>query len=191
MTYGKLTLITGPMFAGKTSELLRRILWAKSGTEQTIFVAKPAFDNRYAATKIVSHDGLSAVARSLGGWDTVAELLAGEAECLFFDEIQFFTPEHGFDDFPETVRRYLGLGKNIVCNGLDMDWQGQPFDVTARLAAMADEVLKLNAHCTCCGKPARKTYKIISEGGSVELGAADVYEARCNEHWAARTPRAE
>jgi thymidine kinase len=71
----------------------------------------------------------------------------------------------------------------ITASALDMDWQGRPFPMTAALAAMADEVVKLRAHCSVCGRPATKTLKRSAEGGLVDLGGADKYEPRCNVHW--------
>lgn len=187
--YGKLTVICGPMYAGKTTEILKRILWARNGQSKAVLVLKPAFDNRYAETKIVSHDGLSVEAKSVTSWYDVGSLV-DDAEMICFDEVQFFTSPH-FDsvwegetvDVTHVIRSLLSKGKEVVCSGLDMDWQGEAFTVTADLMAMADEVKKITANCTTCGRPAGKTWKKVASGGSVELGAHDLYEARCNEHW--------
>lgn len=179
MPYGRLDVICGPMFAGKSTELLKRILWARNGENRKILVIKPAFDTRYDATRIVSHDGLASDAVAVRRWPT----LPAECSEVFIDEAQFFVKPHYEGDLVGEVRELLAAGINVVCAGLDADWRGQPFEMTARLLAMADQVTKLRANCTVCGQPAGKTFKKISNGQQVELGQNDLYEARCNRHW--------
>jgi thymidine kinase len=104
-------------------------------------------------------------------------------EIIFIDEVQFFMEPYFHGDIVEAVRVWLSEGRQVVAAGLDMDWQGKPFVVTAKLLAMADNVIKTKANCTVCGHPAVKTYKKTPAGGSVELGSTDIYEARCNAHW--------
>ena len=181
MNYGTLTVICGPMYAGKTTETLKRVLWAKNGKNDRVRVFKPAFDNRYSEVEIVSHDGLKTSAESI---EDLPYIGLG-ADLVVLDECQFFMEPYVKGDVIQFVRNLLTDGIHVVAAGLDMDWQGQPFDVTARLLAMADETVKLTANCTVCGRPAKKTYKKRAEGGSVELGGSDKYEARCNEHWMA------
>lgn len=176
--YGTLTVVCGPMFAGKTTEVLKRVLWARNGVQREVVVLKPAFDNRYADSEIVSHDGLRVEAISINEMPpNVAR--PGRGGLVVLDEVQFMT----IGDLPDYVRSLLNDGVDVLAAGLDMDWQGHPFDVTASLLGMADEVIKAHAHCTVCGRPARKTWKKDALGGSVELGAGDKYESRCNTHW--------
>jgi thymidine kinase len=213
MSYGKMTVVCGPMYAGKTTEMLKRVLWARNGQNREVVVLKPAFDNRYAETQIVSHDGLRATAES------ITELPDGVLEAgslIVLDEIQFFNEPYVSGDLVAWVQDQLSEGVDVVAGGLDMDWRGDPFEVTALLMAMADEVIKVTANCTVCGRAARKTWKkadpleplaeeaedIDLSGKSeeemartltaasernlvndVELGAQEKYEARCNEHW--------
>ena len=180
--YGHLTVICGSMFAGKTTELLKKILWARNGQSKTVLVLKPAFDDRYALTKIVSHDGLSVEAKAITDWDQIATL-ASDAELVCIDEVQFFQSPHFSGDIIESIRELLCIGTNVVVTGLDMDWRGEPFPITATLIAMADSVEKITANCTQCGLPATKTHKKIPNAEQIELGATDLYEARCNKHW--------
>jgi len=180
--YGNLTFICGPMFGGKTTELLKRILWARNGCSKAVLVLKPAFDNRYSETKIVSHDGLSVESKSISSFSEVRALL-DDAEMICIDETQFFTSPHFQDDLIEWISKFLEDGKEVVATGLDMDWQGKPFDISAKLAAMADDVIKVKANCTICGTPAAKTFKKVQNGEQIELGTTDLYEARCNKHW--------
>lgn len=182
MSYGKLTVFMGPMFAGKTTHLLRQILWLRNGEGRTVLVVKPAFDDRYSTTAIVNHDGLSSPAESITRWSQVQELAEG-AEVVCFDEVQFFQAPYFAGDILTIVRELLADGKSVIANGLDIDWQGHPFEITGQLAAMADEVSKLWATCTVCGKPAPKTFKKVANNETVELGATNLYEARCNHHW--------
>lgn len=177
--YGHLEVICGPMFAGKTTEILKRVLWARNGCNQKVKVFKPAFDNRYSETEIVSHDGLRTIANSIYTWDELAEYHS----LVVFDEIQFFVNPHFDRDIVKIIAKLLQNGTNVVASGLDMDWQGNPFYTTSMLLGMADEVKKLKANCTISGRPAGKTFKKTQDGGSVELGAHDLYEARSNEFW--------
>lgn len=188
MVYGTLTIKVGSMFSGKTTNLLKNVLWSKAGLNKNIKVFKPAFDNRYAELEIVSHDGLRANAESILEWKHGIELvgsdqLALNPDMVFFDEIQFFVEPYFKGDIVEIIKQLLDRGIHVYVSGLDMDWQGNPFDITAKLLAMADDVEKLTANCNVCGAPARKTYKKTQDGGSVELGTTDIYESRCNRHW--------
>lgn len=182
MTYGTLTVVCGPMYAGKTTEMLKRVLWAKNGQNRSVMVLKPAFDNRYAQTEIVSHDGLRTTAESVTELPIVTWYTSGPG-LIVIDEVQFFTEPYVEGDVVEWVQRLLNAGHDVVAAGLDMDWRGTPFETTAKLLAMADTVIKTQANCTVCGRPAHKTFKKSGEGESVELGATDKYEARCNDHW--------
>lgn len=191
--YGSLTVVCGPMFAGKTTEILRRVLWAKSGQEREVVVLKPAFDDRYAESEIVSHDGLRATAENVTALpDLMARFSAASRftpPLVLLDEVQFFTDPYVVGDVEEWVRALLRQGVDVVAGGLDMDVNGQPFRVTGTLAAMADEVIKATAFCTVCGRPASKTYlkapEAAREDGEpfVALGGSDQFEARCNRHF--------
>lgn len=173
--YGKLTVITGSMFAGKTSRLIQ-----ESKRKSTI-VFKPAMDTRYSENECVSHDGVAIPAISVSIPEDVS--IASEYDIVLFDEVQFFVSPHYSDDISETIRILLASGKSVMVAGLDMDWRGKPFDVTSRLLGMADTVIKLTARCEICQAPANKTYKKVDSGTEFDLGHSDKYEARCNIHW--------
>ncbi|RYF09838.1 MAG: thymidine kinase, partial [Oxalobacteraceae bacterium] len=178
--YGHLTVICGPMYAGKTTETLKRVLWTRNGQGKTVRVLKPAFDDRYGVTEIVSHDGLRTQAESI----TELPMDTEGTDLIVLDEVQFF-PNHVAGNLVDWIRDHLARGTNVVAAGLDMDYRGSPFAATAALLGMADEVLKINANCTVCGKPARKTFKKSGnlDSDDLELGSSDKYEARCNQHW--------
>ncbi|MNV23313.1 Thymidine kinase [compost metagenome] len=170
------------MYAGKTTETLKRILWARNGESREVYVFKPTFDTRYGESEIVSHDGLRAKALNIAEIPST-EFKAGDL--VFLDEIQFYMEPYFSGDVVAWVKTLLAGDVEVVAAGLDMDWQGNPFEITARLLAMANDAKKLTAHCTVCGKPATKTFKKQQDpdSGSVELGATELYEARCNSHW--------
>lgn len=181
MTYGHLTVITGPMYAGKTTEWLKTLLWEQHKGKGIVAI-KPAFDNRYSDNDVVSHDGMRASVESITSWKEVEERIL-EAKHIFFDEIQFFMQPYFDGDIISIIKNCLCEGKDVVVNGLDMDWQGNAFDITAKLMAMSDTLVKKKAHCSICGKPAVKTFKKVANGDSVELGASELYEPRCNVHF--------
>ncbi|MGE3771100.1 MAG: thymidine kinase [Bdellovibrionales bacterium] len=176
--YGHLTVICGPMFAGKTTELLKRILWAKNGLGKRTAVYKCAYDTRYKITEIVSHDGLQATAGIIRSWSG-----APEAEHVFFDEVQFFTAPFFDGDIVTIIKSLLQSGIDVTVASLDADWQGNPLPTVGLLASMADEVVKLRSHCSVCGRPATKTFKRTPNSNSLELGGSEMYEPRCNTHW--------
>ena len=183
--YRHLSVVCGPMFAGKTTETLKRILWAKNGRGQSIRVFKPAFDQRYARLQIVSHEGLAADAEAVVDWDErTQEMIEESINVVFFDEVQFFESPNFRGDILQIVEDLLAAGIDVVCSGLDMDWQGKPFPIIAHMAAKADEVHKLRGVCTVCGRPSTKTYKKTGSGGQIEIGGAELYESRCTIHWA-------
>lgn len=167
------------MFSGKTTELLKNILWAKNGRKRKAVVFKTSFDNRYAEEEIVSHEGLHATALSISQWNGVPE----GTEIVFFDEVQFFCEPQFNGELIDIVSDLLHRGIDVTGGGLDMDSEGKAFPITAQLMAMADEVTKLKSYCAVCGQPATKTYRKIAKGGKVQLGGADLYEPRCTKHW--------
>jgi thymidine kinase len=182
-----LTVFAGPMFAGKTTALIAAARAAADGDGAALVVVKPAMDNRYAETAIVTHDGVSHLAVPVSRPEDVFAAVATAAGrgpvSVFVDEAQFLEAPHFDGEFHAVVHALLMAGVPVTCAGLDCDWRGLPFDVTARLLAMADHVRKLTARCAVTGLPAQKTYKKLADGARVALGAADTYEPRSNLAW--------
>jgi thymidine kinase len=184
-----LNVFSGPMFAGKTSALIGSIKAVVDAGVSPVVIIKPAMDNRFADAAIVTHDGVSHMALPVASaHDVFAAVAAATAESdaaihLFVDEVQFLDKPYFAGDFHLVVHSLLQAGHTVTCGGLDMDWRGLPFEVTARLLAMADHVTKLTARCNVTGQPAQKTYKRVVDGSRVALGAAETYEARCNGAW--------
>ena len=184
-----LTVVAGPMFAGKTSALIRRIALSLDEGLRPVVIVKPAMDNRFADGAIMTHDGVAHPALPIA---SEHDLFAAVAEAaarvdgpvhVFVDEMQFLETPHFHGAFHECVHTLLVAGHDVTCGGLDCDWRGMPFDVSARLLAMADHVEKLTAQCVVSGLPAQKTYKKSPDATRIALGAADTYEPRSNMAW--------
>ena len=181
---GKLETIVGAMFAGKTSELLKRILWAKHQSKK-IIVIKPIIDNRYDQEKIITHNDLSHECFSMQNWKHVNDNFKFNkdiVDVVFLDEIQFMNT----DETLENVERMLNKGIDVVCSGLDQDSRGRPWETSSMLLGLSDKIIKIYGFCNVCGMEATKTYRKTEGGGRTQVGAADIYEPRCLKHWEAR-----
>ena len=181
---GKLETIVGAMFAGKTSELLKRILWAKHQNKK-IVVIKPKIDNRYSQQKIITHNDLSHDCFPMESWSSVIEKFNFKknlVDMVFLDEIQFMNT----DQTLENVEIILNSGIDVVCAGLDQDSRGKPWETSSMLLGLSDKIIKIYGFCNVCGMEATKTYRKTVGGGRTQVGAADIYEPRCLKHWEAR-----
>ena len=181
---GKLETIVGAMFAGKTSELLKRILWAKHQSKK-IIVIKPIIDNRYDQEKIITHNDLSHDCFSMKNWKHVNDNFKFNrdiVDVLFLDEIQFMST----DETLENVETILNNGIDVVCSGLDQDSRGRPWETSSMLLGLSDKIIKIYGFCNVCGMEATKTFRKNEGGGRTQVGAADIYEPRCLKHWEAR-----
>jgi len=178
---GTLETIVGAMFAGKTSELLKRILWAKH-QEKKILVIKPSIDNRYSEKLIITHNNLSHECYTMKDWQQVNKdylLNKKNYDMVFLDEIQFMTPVETIDN----VEKMLNQEIDVVCAGLDQDSRGKPWETSSFLLALSDKITKIYGFCNVCGFEATKTYRKIEGGNRTKVGAANIYEPRCLKHW--------
>ena len=175
MPGGRIEVITGGMFSGKTEELVRRLRRAKIA-KKNIIAFKHASDDRYDAVQIGSHNGLKFDAIPV---TTIAELVekAVEAEVVGIDEVQFFPPE-----IVDACEDLANTGVRVIVAGLDLDSMAIPFGPIPNLMAIAEEVDKLHAVCMVCGEPACRSQHKAGKADQVEVGAA-AYEARCRKHW--------
>ena len=169
---GWIEVIVGPMYSGKTEELIRRLRRAQIA-RQKVEIFKPSIDTRYGADHIVSHSELRIPSRLVG---TAIDILthADEAEVIGIDEGQFLGPE-----LPRVVNTLADAGKRVIVAGLDQDFRGQPFEPMPHLLAIAEFITKTLAICMVCGEPAGRTQRTRAEGGRVVVGGAGLYEARC------------
>ncbi len=181
---GNLETIVGAMFAGKTSELLKRILWAKHQNKK-IIVIKPSIDNRYSNQKIITHNDLSHDCYSMKNWTTALKDFKFEkkmVDVVFLDEIQFMDTK----DTLNNVDTILNEGIDVVCAGLDQDSRGKPWETSSMLLGLSDKILKIYGFCNVCGVEATKTYRKTEGGERTQVGAANIYEPRCLKHWQPR-----
>ena len=181
---GNLETIVGAMFAGKTSELLKRILWAKHQNKK-IIVIKPSIDDRYSNEKIITHNDLSHECFAMNDWATTLEKFIfekSEVDMVFLDEIQFMDTK----DTLSNVEIILNRGIDVVCAGLDQDSRGRPWETSSMLLGLSDKIVKIYGFCNVCGLEATKTFRKISGGERTQVGAANIYEPRCLKHWEPR-----
>ena len=181
---GNLETIVGAMFAGKTSELLKRILWAKHQNKK-IIVIKPSIDNRYSNEKIITHNDLSHECYAMSDWVTTLKKFIfekSEVDMVFLDEIQFMDTK----DTLNNVEIILNKGIDVVCAGLDQDSRGRPWETSSMLLGLSDKIVKIYGFCNVCGLEATKTFRKISGGERTQVGAANIYEPRCLKHWEPR-----
>ena len=181
---GNLETIVGAMFAGKTSELLKRILWAKHQNKK-IIVIKPSIDNRYSNEKIITHNDLSHECYSMRNWETTLKKFVFEkskVDMVFLDEIQFMDTNETL----KNVEDLLNKGIDVVCAGLDQDSRGKPWETSSMLLGLSDKIVKIYGFCNVCGLEATKTYRKTEGGERTQVGAANIYEPRCLKHWEPR-----
>lgn len=180
---GKLEVICGSMFSGKTEELMLRLRRAEIARKQVLTI-KHQIDNRHSFSCIVSHNGVTREASPIGNCEDSLNKLKSLMEDTFdvigLDEIQFF-PEGIVD----CVQQMIVQGKRVIVAGLDMDFRGEPFGIVPALMAIADEVTKLRAICMVCGDDANFTQRLIDgkparyEDETILVGGQECYEPRC------------
>ena len=177
---GRLEVITGPMFSGKSEELIRRLKRARIA-RQRVACYKPDIDLRYHRTAIASHGSQTHEACTVANVERLkAELFPQlqEVDVIGIDEVQFFDESV----IPLSVE-LVHLGKRVVMAGLDTTFNAEPFGPIPALMAIADEVTKLSAVCMVCGAPAIHTQRLGQSQELVVVGAAGLYEARCRTHF--------
>ena len=165
---GRLEVICGPMFSGKTMELLKRVELAKANGRRVV-VIKPSIDTHYSENKVVSHNKVEADAVVVGKSNEILEA-AQNAEVMAIDEVQFF--DAGIVDLCQTL---VNRGVRVVVCGLDLDSSGKPFGSMPELLVYADDVVKLHATCSQTGEPARYTYRHSGGNNTVEVGEKNLY----------------
>lgn len=176
---GWVEVITGPMFAGKTEELIRRVKRMEYAKKHYL-IFKPAIDNRYSKDEVVSHNKKSIGAISISHGSDIKRYLKRDTQAIVIDEVQFFD-----DSLVKYVQELANAGLRVICAGLDTDFRGEPFGIVGPLMAVAEQVTKLTAICCECGTDATRTQRIIDgrpafyDDPTILVGANDSYEARC------------
>ena len=177
MKIGRIEVVCGSMFSGKSEELLRRLNRATIA-KRKFQLFKPTIDDRYSKHEVVSHSGQKMVCLPLSEADKILEHVQRDTQIVAIDEAQFYDK-----GLIPVVLELTRRGKRVILAGLDMDSNGTPFGPMPQLLAMAEEVVKLTAVCEVCGEPATHTYRKSNKDSQVLVGAVDHYEARCREHW--------
>lgn len=179
--HGYIEMVVGPMYSGKSEELIRRLKRAKIA-KQEVIVFKPSIDNRYSQEDVVSHSGIAIQAVAIDDLNKIWDYILPQTQVVGFDEVQFF--EEGII---EIVIKLADKGIRVICAGLDMDFKAVPFGVIPELLARAEFVDKLQAVCVKCGDPATRTQRIIDgkparfDDPVILVGATESYEARCRK----------
>ena len=177
---GVLEVITGPMFSGKSEELIRRLKRARIA-RQRVLCYKPDIDLRYHQTHIASHSAQTHEAVPITSVEHLRDLLwpnLPRVEVVGIDEVQFLAPE-----VVALASELIAQGKRVVAAGLDMTFAAEPFGPVPALMAMADKVTKLSAVCMVCGQSAIHTQRLSQSQELVVVGATGLYEARCRAHF--------
>lgn len=184
MTYpryngGWVELICGSMFSGKTEELIRRVNRARIA-RQKVQVFKPAIDTRYDSVNVTSHSGGQVEAVPVDNAAQILDLLERDTTVVAVDEIQFFDWQ-----IADVCNKLADMGIRVIAAGLDMDFRGEPFGPVPVVMAQAEIVDKLQAICMRCGAPASRTQRLVNGKPAsyndpvIQVGASEVYEARC------------
>jgi len=185
---GKLKVITGCMFAGKTEELLRLLRRAEIVGKKVVTI-KHKIDNRVALHRINSHNGNTRTALPAYDFATIKAHITPDVNVVAIEEIQFFPLE-----VIDLVEHLVEQGKLVIVSGLDLDFRGEPFGIMPELMARADKVIKLSAICVKCGKKARKTQRVVNgrparwDDPLILVGGVDSYEARCRNCFTINRP---
>jgi thymidine kinase len=175
-TPGRIEVIVGPMFSGKSEELIRRLKRARIA-RQRVACYKPDIDLRYHRTAIASHSSQTHDACTVTTVERLREHLfpqINDIDVIGIDEAQFFD-----DTVVALSVELVHLGKRVIIAGLDTTFTAEPFGPIPALMAISDEVTKLSAVCMVCGQPAIHTQRLGHSQELVVVGAAGMYEARC------------
>jgi len=179
---GWIEVIAGPMFSGKSEELIRRITRYELARIPTQ-VFKPALDDRYAVSEVVSHSRLSTPAIPVSSSDELLKAVEDRTVVVGIDEGQFFD-----DELTDVAMMLADAGKQVIVAGLDTDYLGRPFEPIPTLMLRAEYITKSLAVCHRCGGPGLFTQRLGQSDELVVLGATDSYEARCRRCYDPQEP---
>lgn len=169
---GRIEVICGSMFSGKTEELLRRLRRAQFA-KQKVEIFKPTIDNRYSEEEVVSHDRNSILSTPVEHSGNIM-LMSSDVQVVGIDEAQFFD-----DNLPNVCQQLADQGIRVIVAGLDMDFKRTPFGPMPALCAIADDVTKVHAICVDCGKLANYSYRLVENEKQVLVGETQLYKPIC------------
>lgn len=170
---GRIEVICGSMFSGKTEELIRRLKRVRFAN-QKLQIFKPGIDTRYAEFDVVSHDSNSLPCYQIDDPAKMLDLVEDDTEVIGIDEAQFFNK-----DIVPIVKDLANRGIRVIIAGLDMDFKGKPFGPMPNLLTTAEDVTKVHAICVKCGNLASYSHRLSKSKKLVELGEKDKYEPLC------------
>ncbi len=179
---GRVEIICGSMFCGKTEELIRRVRRAIIA-RQHVQVFKPDIDDRYGIQRVTSHTGQNVEAIPVKLPEDMFNYLTPDTTVVAIDEAQFFAAS-----ITHVVTDLAARGVRVIVAGLDLDFRGEPFGSMPELLCRAEEVTKLQAICVICGEPATRTQRLVNgkparhDDPIILVGAQEAYEARCRAH---------
>jgi thymidine kinase len=182
---GWIEVVCGPMFSGKSEELIRRLRRAKIARKR-VQVFKPTMDDRYSLDEIVSHGDQRMKSTVV---TTAKEILTetdGRTQVIGIDESNFFGPE-----LADIVTQLADMGKQVIVAGLDTDYLGRPFSPMPELLCLAESITKTLAICMRCGNPAKHTQRLVGSEDLIVVGASGTYEARCRRCFEPGLPKQE
>lgn len=169
---GRIEIICGPMFSGKTEELLRRVRRAQIAHQPTV-IFKPKTDTRYQKNTVTSHDANALPSITVASSGEIMQYLRDQPRpftVVAIDEVQFFDA-----DLPRCCAEMADCGIRVIAAGLDLDFTAEPFGCMPELLARAEEVSKLHAVCMETGRPAHFSHRISGGNETVEIGEKDRY----------------
>ena len=182
---GWIEVVCGPMFSGKSEELIRRLRRARIARKR-VQVFKPAIDDRYSMNEIVSHGDVRMPSESIRGAQEILDKLDWRSEVVGVDESNFFGP-----DLVGVAQKLADSGKQVIIAGLDTDFMGRPFSPMPELLCIAEAITKTLAICMRCGNPAKHTQRLVESSELIVVGAAGMYEARCRRCFEPGVPKQE
>jgi thymidine kinase len=182
---GWIEVICGPMFSGKSEELIRRLRRAMIARKR-VEVFKPTIDNRYSDDEIVSHGDSRMTSQVVKDAGEIIDRIDWRSEVIGVDEANFMGPT-----LVDVSQRLADSGKQVIIAGLDTDYMGRPFAPMPDLLAHAESITKTLAICVRCGNPAKHTQRLRGSDELIVVGAADMYEARCRRCFEPGIPKQE
>jgi thymidine kinase len=182
---GWIEVVCGPMFSGKSEELIRRLRRAKIARKR-VQVFKPALDDRYSLDEIVSHGDQRMKSNVVSSAKEILEQTDGRTQVIGIDESNFFGT-----DLADAASQLADMGKQVIVAGLDTDYLGRPFSPMPELLCLAESITKTLAICMRCGNPAKHTQRLVESQDLIVVGASGMYEARCRRCFEPGIPKQE
>jgi len=182
---GWIEVVCGPMFSGKSEELIRRLRRAKIARKR-VQVFKPTIDDRYSSDEIVSHSDTRMQSQVVQDAGEIMRFLDWRTQVIGLDEANFLGPR-----VVEIAQQLADAGKQVIIAGLDTDYLGRPFPPMPELLALAESITKTLAICMRCGNPAKHTQRLVESEALIVVGAAGMYEARCRRCFEPGIPKQE